>query len=334
MTASEASATAAAGVASRGPAEAVLALDDVAVRYGKRMALDGLSARIDGGAVGLLGPNGAGKSTLIKALLGLVPLQRGSARVLGCDARKDPTRLRRLIGYMPERDAAFPHLTGFQATWYAGRLAGMPDADARRRAHEVLLFAGLEEARYREVSTYSTGMKQRVKLAQALVHDPDLLFLDEPTNGLDPAGREEMLSLITTLSGAKGIHVLLSSHLLHDVERVCSSVLVMRAGEIVRQGTVDELRLASNDQFLVSVAGARDAFRAACEARGIDVRPARRDGLLLRFSGAADARAVFETAASVGTHVSSLRPVRVSLEDAVLDAMTGVPAAAPTEARL
>src|SRR5262249_28754385 len=154
-----------------------------------RTALDSLAVSVEGGAVGLLGPNGAGKSTLIKTLLGLLPAAAGRGRVLGQDIGTSAARLRRRIGYMPERDAGFPGLTGSQAPWYAGRLSGMPDGGARRRAHEVLLFAGLEEARYRDTATYSTGMRQRVKLAQALVHDPDLLFLDEPTNGLDPRGR-------------------------------------------------------------------------------------------------------------------------------------------------
>jgi ABC-2 type transport system ATP-binding protein len=303
--------------------DAVLQLDDVAVRYGKRLALDGLTAEVSGGAIGLLGPNGAGKSTLIKALLGLVPLARGTARVLDADARKDPRRLRRVIGYMPERDAAFPHLTGFQATWYAGRLAGMPDADARRRAHEVLLFAGLEEERYRDVATFSTGMKQRVKLAQALVHDPDLLFLDEPTNGLDPKGRDEMLGLIDTLSGKKGIHVILSSHLLKDVEQVCSSVIVLRGGKLVSQGAVDTLRLSSEAALLVTVADAKDAFAKACAGRGLTVEALKRGGLRLRFAGEVDAAVVFAAAAEAGTHVASLRPDRVSLEDAVLAAMDG-----------
>jgi len=303
--------------------QAVLQLEGVSVRYGKRLALDELTATVSGGAIGLLGPNGAGKSTLIKALLGLVPLAQGTARVLGADAARQPRRLRRIIGYMPERDAAFPQLTGFQATWYAGRLAGMPDADARRRAHEVLLFAGLEEARYRDVATYSTGMKQRVKLAQALVHDPDLLFLDEPTNGLDPKGREEMLGLIRTLVGDKGMHVILSSHLLRDVEQVCGSVIVLRGGKLVSQGAVDELRLSSDDACTVSVAGALPGFRAACEARGLSVEVARRGTVQLRFAGPVDASVVFAAAAEAGTHVSSLRPLRVSLEDAVLAAMEG-----------
>ncbi|MFT7461996.1 MAG: ABC-2 type transport system ATP-binding protein [Pseudohongiellaceae bacterium] len=301
----------------------IIRLDDLVVTYGKRVTLHGLNADISGGAVGLLGPNGAGKSTLMKALLGLVPVASGQAEVLGCSVRKEPKRLRRMIGYMPEREAAFPNFTGFQATWYAGRLAGMPDADARRRAHEVLLFAGLEEARYREVSTYSTGMKQRVKLAQALVHDPDLLFLDEPTNGLDPKGRDEVLGLIETLSLHKGVHVVLSSHLLRDVEQVCQSVVVMRQGKIVKHGSMDELQPSAENACRVSVSGDSEAFLTAATGRGLDARVGPKGDLEVRFSGEVEAGAVFAAAAASGNVVESLRPLRLSLEEMLLDVLDG-----------
>jgi ABC-2 type transport system ATP-binding protein len=301
----------------------IIKLDNVVVSYGKRVTLHGLNASVEGGAVGLLGPNGAGKSTLIKALLGLVPLAGGEAEVLGRSVRKEPKKLRRLLGYMPEREAAFPHFTGFQATWYAGRLAGMPDADARRRAHEVLLFAGLEEARYRELSTYSTGMKQRVKLAQALVHDPDLLFLDEPTNGLDPQGRDEMLGLIETLTAKKGIHVVLSSHLLRDVEQVCQSVVVMRQGQIVKHGAIEELQQSTENACRLTLSGDVESFFSACSARGLDARKGEQDGLEVRFSAEPDQRAVFAAAHESGCVVRSLRPLRLSLEEALLDVLDG-----------
>ena len=299
----------------------IFELSDVTVRYGKFVALDGVTASSAGGAIGLLGPNGAGKSSLIKALLGLVPLAKGRAKVLGDDVRKHPQQLRRRLGYMPERDAAFPHLTGFQATWYAGRLAGMPDADARRRAHEVLLFAGLEEARYRDVSTYSTGMRQRVKLAQALVHDPDLLFLDEPTNGLDPKGRDEMLHLIKVLSQAKGIHVVLSSHLLRDVEEVCGSVLVMRHGKMVKHESIEGLRTATDDAFSVLLRGDVMAFEASCERRGMSVRPRKAGELEVHVPRGTGARDVFAAALESETVVYKLVPTRVTLEEDLLDVL-------------
>jgi ABC-2 type transport system ATP-binding protein len=302
----------------------VIELDGLTVRYGKRTALDNVSARVIGGAIGLLGPNGAGKSSLIKALLGLVPVHSGKARVLGRDLGKRTSLLRRRIGYMPERDAAFPGLTGFQATWYAGRLAGMPDADARRRAHEVLLFAGLEEARYREVVTYSTGMRQRVRLAQALVHDPDLLFLDEPTNGLDPKGREEMLALIAVLSQSKGIHVVLSSHLLRDVEEVCDQVVVVRNGTIVKQASIEELAHATDDAVEVTVEGDVDGFLGHCTPLGLTlIERKKHDQVQLRLGAEANPRDVFAAAEQASVLVRGVVPVRIPLEDALLDVLGG-----------
>lgn len=301
----------------------ILRLDQLVVRYGKRTALHGLTAEVPPGAVGLLGPNGAGKSSLIKALLGLVPIHSGEAELLGRSVRREAAALRRRIGYMPEKDAAFPHLTGFQATWYAGRLAGMPDADARRRAHEVLLFAGLEEARYREVSTYSTGMQQRVRLAQALVHDPDLLFLDEPTNGLDPKGRDEMLGLIETLSQHKGIHVVLSSHLLRDVEQVCQSVVVMRQGAIVRHGAIAELAAVLEDLYEVELSGSTAAFTERAQGRGLTVEPGKGGLLQVRFPGAPDPSQLFAAAQEAGALVTALRPARLTLEEALIGDLDG-----------
>lgn len=300
----------------------ILELQDVTVRYGRRVALEAVTASVEGGAVGLLGPNGAGKSTLIKAVLGLVPTASGSLRVLDRPANAG---LRRHTGYMPERDAAFPGMTGFQATWYAGRLAGMPDADARRRAHEVLLFAGLEEARYRDVGEYSTGMRQRVKLAQALVHDPDLLFLDEPTNGLDPRGRVEMLDLIKLVSREKGMHVVLSSHLLRDVEDVCSSVLVMQDGRLVRSERIDALKHAAPDACSVRLVGPGvEAFGAACAERGVEVLSRKERDFELRMPSEGDTAPVFAAADASDVVIRSLRPVQTSLEDAIADVLEGV----------
>ncbi|GJM21158.1 MAG: hypothetical protein DHS20C15_10730 [Planctomycetota bacterium] len=304
----------------------ILDLQGAEVRYGKRVALSGLDAQIGGGAVGLLGPNGAGKSSLIKALLGLVPLSKGSATVLGNPVGSDPARMRRRIGYMPERDAAFPTLTGYRATWYAGRLAGLPDDVARRRAHEVLLFAGMEEARYREVSTYSTGMRQRVKLAQALVHDPDLLFLDEPTNGLDPKGRAEMLGLIRQLSRERGIHVVLSSHLLRDVEEVCESVVVINGGKLVMHADIEELSAATEMTWRVGLYGEGSSFQALCSERGVNAAPRRDGGFELSLPEGMNPREVFALARASEVVVRSLEPTRRSLEDALMDVLGEVDA--------
>src|SRR5687767_14465430 len=216
----------------------VVRLDRVSVKYGRQWALRDVTAVFPGGAVGLLGPNGAGKSTMIKALLGLLAPDGGEMRVLGLDVKAAPLQIRARIGYMPESDAHIPGMNAVSFVAYCGELAGLPRADAMQRAHEVLYYVGLGEARYRNVETYSTGMKQRIKLAQALVHDPDLLFLDEPTNGMDPRGREEMLELIRDLAENKGMDVIVSSHLLPDVEYTCKYVVVLDKGAIAASGPI------------------------------------------------------------------------------------------------
>src|SRR5579871_3016229 len=221
---------------------AVATISHLTVRYGAKTAIEDLSVEVPEGCVGLLGPNGAGKTTLIKTLLGFLPPNAGAGSVLGLDVATQGLRIRQKIGLMPEQDCHIPGMNAVTFVAYAGELAGMPMADAMRRAHEVLEYCGLGEARYRNVETYSTGMKQRIKLAQALVHGPRLLFLDEPTNGLDPAGREEMLNLVRDLSHGKGVNVIVSSHLLPDIERTCDTVLVMRAGKVATQGDIAELR--------------------------------------------------------------------------------------------
>src|SRR5213592_2070503 len=220
----------------------VVTLETVTVMYGRNIALREVTSSFAAGAVGLLGPNGAGKSTMIKALLGFVVPARGRMRVLGFDVAESPLDIRARIGYMPESDSHIPGMNAVSFVAYCGELAGLPRVDAMQRAHEVLFYVGLGEARYRNVETYSTGMKQRIKLAQALVHDPDLLFLDEPTNGMDPKGREEMLALILDIARNKGINVILSSHLLPDVEQTCEHVVVLDKGAVATQGRIEGLK--------------------------------------------------------------------------------------------
>ena len=215
---------------------AVVQLERVSVKYGRQAALRDVDASFPPGAVGLLGPNGAGKSTMLKALLGFVPPDSGQMQVLGLDVRKSPLEIRARLGYMPETDAHIPGMNAVSFVAYCGELAGLPQTDAMQRAHEVLYYVGLGEARYRNLETYSTGMKQRIKLAQALVHDPDLLFLDEPTNGMDPKGRDEMLELIRDIALNKGINLILSSHLLPDVESTCDYVVVLDKGAVATAG--------------------------------------------------------------------------------------------------
>src|SRR5260221_3635553 len=219
----------------------VVTLEDVSVAYGKSAALKSVTTSFSAGAVGLLGPNGAGKSTLLKALLGFLVPGPGRLRVLGLDVVEAPLEIRARVGYMPENDAHIPGMNAVSFVAYCGELAGLPRVDAMQRAHEVLYYVGLGEARYRNVETYSAGMKQRIKLAQALVHDPDLLFLDEPTNGMDPKGRDEMLELVRDLAHNKGVNLILCSHLLPDVEYTCDSVVVMDKGAIATAGPIEAL---------------------------------------------------------------------------------------------
>src|SRR6187397_2926577 len=207
-------------------------LDHVSVAYGANTALRDVSAIFPKGAVGLLGPNGAGKSTMLKSLLGFIPPTTGRLEVLGLNVADRPLDVRARLGYMPENDGHIPGMNAVSFVAYCGELAGLPRTDAMQRAHEVLFYVGLGEARYRNVETYSTGMKQRIKLAQSLAHDPDLLFLDEPTNGMDTKGRDEMLELIRDIGHNKGVNLILCSHLLPDVEYCCERVVVMDKARI------------------------------------------------------------------------------------------------------
>ena len=224
----------------RAPAPVIRLAGVTKVYRGNVRALDGLSADVPAGPVGLLGPNGAGKTTLIKLLLGLLEPDGGEALIAGLDPRRRTDRLeiRRRVGYMPESDCLLPGRTGIELVAMLGRISGLAAEDAMTRAHEMLDYVGLEDQRYRTLEQYSTGMKQRLKLAQALVHDPDLLLLDEPTAGMDPPGREGMLELVRDISRNKGIHVILSTHLLPDVEETCSHVVVLKDGAIADQRDV------------------------------------------------------------------------------------------------
>jgi ABC-2 type transport system ATP-binding protein len=249
----------------------LIELENVCRWYGQHQALRDVTLRLKPGRIGLLGPNGAGKSTLLKILLGLLPPSSGTGRILGRDLDASGTDLRRAVGYMPEADALIPSLPGAEYVAFAGELYGMPRREAQRRAHEVLTYLDLEDARYRRLEEYSTGMKQRLKLAQALVHDPPVLLLDEPTSGLDPAGREAMLRLLLTLGKEHGKSFVLSTHLLGDVERVCETVVILDGGRVLRHGDVDELRARRQDRFRLQVQGNAQAFIEDLRLEGASV---------------------------------------------------------------
>ncbi len=256
-------------------------LENVHKHYGDFHALKGVTLRVPEGSVGLLGPNGAGKSTLIKTLLGLLSMSSGSAEVLGCRLPGEATKVRQLIGYMPENDCYLPYMNAIQYVTFGGELAGMPKAEAFRRAHEVLYYVGLGEARYRKLSGFSTGMKQRVKLAQALVQGPKLVFLDEPTNGLDPKGRDEMLSLIEDVK-SRGVNIVLSSHLLPDVERVCESVIMLNQGALVHYGDIEELKTGGDEIVEVETKDQNDTFEKVL--LDIGFKTVVQDGLRLKIT--------------------------------------------------
>ena len=293
----------------------VVQLDRVSVRYGRGFALREVSAEFPPGAVGLLGPNGAGKSTMIKALLGFVIPDQGEMRVLDLDVKRSPLQIRSRIGYMPESDAHIPGMNAVSFVAYCGELCGLPRADAMQRAHEVLYYVGLGEARYRNIDTYSTGMKQRIKLAQALVHDPDLLFLDEPTNGMDPKGRDEMLELIHDIAHNKGLSLILSSHLLPDVEYTCDYVVVLDHGAVATQGPIAGLKEHGGRVFELRVKGDAAAFVEVLRAAGLECHETDEDIMRVFVPEGRGAEQLFQLASTHRMQVRHLRPSVPTLED-------------------
>ena len=282
-------------------------------QYPRVRALDALDLAIEPGVIGLVGANGAGKSTLIKILLGLLPATRGGARVLGLDVAAEGRAIRELVGYMPEHDCLPPDLSATEFVTHLARVSGLPRAAARERTAETLRHVGLFEERYREMGGYSTGMKQRVKLAQALVHDPRLIFLDEPTNGLDPAGRDEMLDLVRRTGREFGIAVLMSSHLLGEIEEVCDWLVVIDGGRLVRSGAVADFTQTLGS-LEVEVDGDAAALAEALTQQGFE---ARGEGQIAHvgLNGAEPYDAIRNSVVELGMGLTRLEQRRQSLED-------------------
>lgn len=300
---------------------ALIELKDVQVAYGRRKALRGVTGQIHRGAVGLLGPNGAGKSTLMKTMLGFIRPQAGSVTLFGKPMPEESLAVRHQLGYMPERDLMSPRVSAVSFLTYCGCIFGMMRADAMERAHAVLNYVGMGETRYRKMETYSKGMCQRVKLAQGLIHDPKLLLLDEPTNGLDPDGRIEILNLIRELAHQRGVTVVLSTHLLPDVEYVCDKVLIIHQGRVVRHADLDEITAAREGVVEVKVPHSRDGFVEALDRLGCTWRD-QQDGTILVSKPATIAnRALFEAARDQGTQIRHFRPVRQRLEEVFMEAI-------------
>jgi ABC-2 type transport system ATP-binding protein len=284
--------------------------------FGEVEALRSISFVLPEGSIGLIGPNGAGKTTLLRILLGLIPPSEGTARVFGKDVAGHGLEIRERLGYMPEHDCLLPEMTGVGFVAYMGQVSGLPREVAFRRAHEVLQFAGLKEERYRKISEYSVGMRQRVKLAQALVHDPPLCILDEPTAGLDPAGREGMLKLLATLARRPGRSLVLATHLLGDVEEVCDQVLMLNAGEVIATGPLAELQAKGSQEYIVRIKGIGEPFLAALRARGIAVRPGRAE---YRFDPPEGGlRPIFEAAHESNVQIRHLARAVLTVEDLFL----------------
>jgi len=301
----------------------MIQLNGVTKFYGGVKALDDLSATLGEGVIGLLGPNGAGKSTLIKVLLGLVRLTRGEARVRGLDARRDSRKIRQRVGYMPEDDCSIAGLSGVQAVAFAGELAGLPPRTSLRRAHEVLDYVGVAEERYREVQTYSTGMKQKAKFAQAIIHAPNLVFLDEPTGGLDPQGRERMLALIRNLFGKRRVSVVVSTHILQDVEACCDSVLIMSRGRALVNDTLAALRKSVDASLVIRFTGDGGAFAKALAGRGCEAKSLGADEIRASGEGADLPERIFQGARDCGVVVRQMAAGKTSLEEIFLRAVAG-----------
>ena len=285
--------------------------------YGPHLALDDVNLDIPSGAVGILGPNGAGKSTLFKCLLGLITTTSGEGTVLGYNIRTEGDKIRSRIGYMPEYDALDPGLSAIDQVRYAGELLGMNPAHATRRAHEVLQYVGLRDQRYRKIETYSTGMKQAAKLACALVHDPDVLICDEPTNGLDQRAREFMLQTLRRTVSEGNRSVLMSSHVMDDVQEVCDRIVMIHKGRIVVQRRIEDLARQIEREIEISVWGGASRMQQELESRGFEVR---RLGRVLRVDRANDSttREILKAAVAADVQVRQMQEYEPDLEDIFL----------------
>ncbi|MCX4242564.1 ABC transporter ATP-binding protein [Paraliomyxa miuraensis] len=294
-------------------------------RFGALQALRDVTCELDGRAVGLLGPNGAGKTTLMRACLGLLTPDAGEVRVLGIDARRDPGAVRMRLGYAAEGPHRIPGLSGLESVAYAGELCGLSRRTALLRAHEILDLVGLDEARQRPVEEYSTGMHQRVKLGMALVHDPELLMLDEPTSGLDPGNRDELLQLLVRLREGDGPAVLLSTHLLHDVERVCDTCIIMDRGQVRYAGSLEQLRARmGDDEHVLRGEGDLAGLASALAQAGHAVAPGERpDALRVRLIPGHGPEAIWRAAQAVGASLWQVQRRGQRLEDAFMAAIDG-----------
>jgi len=304
------------------PQTPVIELQDLSVRFGRREILKGLVCSLRGRAIGLLGPNGAGKSTLINTLLGFYKPSSGSARVLGHDIRTQIRTIRSLVGYMPENDAFISKMSAVSFVQMMAELSGVPEAAALERAHEALFCVGLAEARYRELGTYSLGMKQLAKLAQAIAHGPKLLILDEPTNGLDPSARQRMIRMIREIRDSSQLQIVLCSHLLRDVEDTCDEVLILNKGRIAHYSNLEEERKANKRFLELETCGANGHFTEAIEKLGCECATIG-NRLKMILADGVEVRDIYGIAAERDVRIRRLNFRRDTLEDIFLKAMEG-----------
>jgi len=288
---------------------------DIHFSYGKVKALSNIDLHLEEGAIGLLGPNGAGKSTLLRILLGFLTPDKGEGKVLGYDIKEQQSKIRRFVGYMPEDDCFIPGMDAVTFTSYLGELSGMPRQEAMKRAHEVLFYVGLEEGRYRLLETYSAGMKQRLKLAQALVHDPKILFLDEPTSSLDPQGRKEILELIKDISSKKDIQVLISSHILPDVESCCTYVVILNKGRVAAQGEISKLKEIKYSLYEIRVKGESQGFIQKLKKKRCEVEETEDVILKVYMPPGQNPQEIFRIASEEKVQIRHFVKSQTSLED-------------------
>ena len=299
----------------------VIELDGLSVNFGRRPILKGLRGELCGRAIGLLGPNGAGKTTLIHTLLGFHPPSSGTARVLGQDIRGDANQIKSFIGYMPERDSFIAKMSCIHFVRLMAELSGLPPATALERAHEALFYVGLGEARYRNLDTFSLGMKQLAKLAQAIVHGPKLIFLDEPTNGLDPPARLRMIKLIREIRDSGAANIVLSSHLLRDVEECCEEILILKDGCLAVYCDLEAERKANKKFLMLETRGDQKSFAEAVAALGCEYAITGDHRLKIILQEETKIRDLYRLAAERQLQIRRLTYKRDSLEDIFLKAM-------------
>ncbi len=307
--------------ASTSKATPVIELRGLSVRLANREVLREISGSFSGRTIGLLGPNGAGKSTLISTLLGFWPIAKGEARVLGINVKTEPKRIRSLVGYMPENDSFISKMSAVSFIRLMAELSGLPSEMALERAHEALFYVGLGEARYRKLGTYSLGMKQLAKLAQAIVHGPKVLILDEPTNGLDPAARQRMIRLVKEMRDTKEMHIVLCSHLLRDVEETCEEVIILKQGRVVHYSNLEDERRMNRRFVELEPYGNTTAFIEAVEALGCECAPGAMNRLKLVLAENVEVSDIYRVAAENDIQLRRLNFRRDSLEEIFLKAM-------------